>query len=101
MNRPLIGLIFAVAVLIFLAYIISANIQNMQPKPADNMTCEVDSDCVAAQCCHATSVVNKNFAPDCKEVACTLECRSGTLDCGYCEIKCVDKKCTIKWSEEK
>ena len=100
MNRPLIGLIFAVAVLIFLAYIISTSIQNMQA-PADNVSCKADSDCVPAQCCHATSVINKNFAPDCRETVCTLECREGTIDCDHGEIKCVDDKCTIIWPEEK
>ena len=97
MKRPLVGIIFAVAVLIFLAYIISTNVQNLQTPVAGNMSCAVDSDCAPAQCCHATSVVNKNFAPDCADIFCTMECRSGTIDCDNGEIKCVNRECTVIW----
>jgi len=97
MKRPLVGIIFAVAVLIFLAYIIGTNVQNQQHPIAGNMSCSVDSDCAPAQCCHATSVVNKNFAPDCADIFCTMECRSGTIDCDHGEIKCVNSNCTVIW----
>lgn len=54
------------------------------PKPP-SATCQVDGDCVPAQCCHATTCTTRAQAPDCKGVMCTLECRLGTLDCsGKC-----------------
>jgi hypothetical protein len=62
---------------------------------AARTACEKDSDCVAAQCCHATGAVNRNYAPKCTGVFCTLECRPGTLDCGAGALKCVDKKCAV------
>ena len=49
--------------------------------------CTIDSDCVKAQCCHATSCVPKEKAPDCSEIMCTMGCEPGTTDCGggcYC-----------------
>jgi hypothetical protein len=100
MKRPLVGLIFAIAVLIFLVYVISTNIPKSNPITIDNMTCAVDSDCAPAQCCHATSVVNKNFAPDCANIFCTMECRSGTIDCDNGEIKCVNSECTVIWPKK-
>ena len=55
--------------------------------------CSVDSDCIAAQCCHATSAVNKENAPDCSGILCTMNCAPDTLDCGQGEIKCVEGSC--------
>jgi len=101
MSKPLTGLVFAIIVLAVIVFAINLSVKNLQPSVIDNMTCKVDSDCVAAQCCHATEVINKNFAPDCKEIFCTMECRSGTIDCDHGEIKCVDSKCTVIWPEEK
>lgn len=86
--RRLAGL--AVIAVIALAAVI---IFKLGEKPADTVFCESDSDCVAAQCCHPTSAVNKKFAPDCTDVICTMECRPDTIDCGYGEIKCIDSKC--------
>ena len=57
--------------------------------------CDVDSDCVAAQCCHPTDTVNKKFAPECGITACTMMCK-GPLDCGAGKPACVDHYCTIK-----
>ena len=60
--------------------------------PVSVLSCKTDADCVPAQCCHATSCVNKENAPDCSDVFCTLSCEIGTTDCGggcYCdEGKC-------------
>ena len=58
--------------------------------------CTTDSDCVPAQCCHATSVVNKQYSPDCEGVACTLDCSPGTLDCGYSIPVCANNRCAIE-----
>lgn len=57
--------------------------------------CEKDEDCVPAQCCHATDVVNKKFAPNCGGIFCTQECQS-PLDCGCGEPICIDNQCSIK-----
>ena len=57
--------------------------------------CSIDSDCIPAQCCHATDALNKAAAPDCKNIFCTEECKPGTLDCGQGEIKCVENSCVV------
>jgi hypothetical protein len=44
--------------------------------------CAVDADCVPASCCHPTSCVPVAQKPDCADVACTMECQAGTMDCG-------------------
>ncbi|MFA5060808.1 MAG: DUF333 domain-containing protein [Candidatus Pacearchaeota archaeon] len=63
--------------------------------------CELDSEieCVPAQCCHATSCVQKDLAPNCSDIFCTMECRAGTMDCGagYCDF--IDGKCGVVWNE--
>ena len=57
--------------------------------------CSVDSDCVAASCCHATDAVNKEYAPDCSGEMCTMNCAPETLDCGQGEIKCINSECQV------
>lgn len=44
--------------------------------------CESDADCLPDACCHASACTHASKAPTCDDVACTLECRFGTLDCG-------------------
>ena len=61
----------------------------------DAQTCTQDSDCVEAQCCHATGVVNKKYAPECQNVYCTESCE-GPLDCGKGSPACENSKCVIK-----
>ena len=56
--------------------------------------CVTASDCVPEQCCHPTSCINRNNAPDCTWVACTEECRPGTMDCGQGQCVCTDNRCT-------
>lgn len=56
--------------------------------------CTSDADCVPAQCCHPTSCVPASEAPDCSDVACTEECRGGTMDCGQGHCACQDGTCT-------
>jgi hypothetical protein len=53
-----------------------------------------DKECVPAECCHATSCVEKAQAPDCTNIGCTEECAWGTMDCGqgFCEY--IDGQCT-------
>lgn len=59
----------------------------------DELKCDTDSDCVEASCCHSSSCVHKENAPDCDGVFCTQECKKGTLDCGQGSCKCVEGDC--------
>jgi len=59
--------------------------------------CKSDDQCVPAQCCHPTSCVPINQAPDCEGVACTTECREGTIDCDQGSCTCTDGKCHVEW----
>jgi hypothetical protein len=60
---------------------------------------KIEKKCVPASCCHASSCVLENEAPDCEEVFCTMECRGGTIDCeaGYCGF--INGKCEVIWNE--
>jgi len=58
--------------------------------------CREDSDCVPAQCCHATSCVVQRKAPDCTRTRCTRECVAGTLDCRQKSCACIRKRCTVR-----
>ncbi|ODS39279.1 MAG: hypothetical protein A7316_05940 [Candidatus Altiarchaeales archaeon WOR_SM1_86-2] len=62
--------------------------------------CAADDECVPATCCHPSKCVYKDQAPYCESVACTLECRSGTMDCGYGRCACIDNKCQVVWTED-
>lgn len=57
--------------------------------------CSVDADCVAASCCHPADAVNTMYAPDCQDVACTMQCEPGTLDCGQGRITCLENRCVV------
>jgi hypothetical protein len=59
--------------------------------------CAVDDDCVPEQCCHATTCINKDKKGVCN-LACTMECRGGTIDCGgYCS--CENGKCVAQLND--
>jgi len=52
--------------------------------------CKKDQDCVPAVPCHANacgSVTRADKGAD--EAICTMECRGGTVDCGYNHCGCV------------
>ncbi len=67
-------------------------------KPFGNpLSCQTDEDCVPAQCCHPDSCINKDYKPDCKDIACTLDCRPGTMDCGQGRCVCSDNTCQVEW----
>lgn len=70
-----------------------------QPNPnniQDNKKfCSVDADCVAETCCHPKTAVNYQFAPNCSEEVCTLDCEPGTIDCGQGTFKCVGGQCQL------
>ncbi len=57
--------------------------------------CSLDSDCVAASCCHANESVNKANAPKCGSIFCSMECVPRTLDCSQGKVKCVEKECKV------
>lgn len=61
--------------------------------------CTVDGDCVADKCCHATGVVNKEFAPDCSDAMCTMSCET-VLDCGRGKPVCDGGVCGIEVIEK-
>ena len=88
MKKVLIGVL-----VIFSLFLVSCS-----PVPVEKQ-CTSDTDCVAAQCCHSTDTVNKNYAPDCQGVICTQECQPETLDCGQGTIKCLAKGCTVVLNE--
>lgn len=54
--------------------------------------CRTDADCVPASCCHATECTVASAAPKCDGVACAMDCRPGTLDCGG-RCACDDGRC--------
>ncbi len=71
---------------------------NCEFAPCPGEECSSNTDCVPADCCHATGCVPAGQAPDCAGVACTMDCRPGTLDCyGGCE--CQNSKCIARLSE--
>ncbi len=80
-----------VAIFLFVG-VVSFSILTYQ-KQIPQTYCSQKSDCVPADCCHPNACVNIKFKPDCKGIACTLECKLGTMDCdqGYCD--CVDNEC--------
>ena len=55
--------------------------------------CSLDKDCVPAICCHASDTVNRDNAPDCRGILCTMDCVPETLDCGQGQMKCVQDQC--------
>jgi len=57
--------------------------------------CRRDSDCIPEQCCHPSSCINKEVEPDCAGIACTEECRIGTMDCGCGKCGCMDNECIV------
>ncbi len=91
-NYNLRNLIFSLVGLICLSlFLVSCT-------PAEK-ACSADTDCAPAQCCHPADAVNLANEPDCSNVACTMECKPGTLDCGQGEIKCLSGKCTTILTE--
>lgn len=61
----------------------------------DDQSCTQDLDCVPATCCHPSSCINKENAPDCENIVCTMECVPDTLDCGQGSCACINNKCEV------
>ena len=77
----------------FLIVLGANQIARAESAPVAAAKCETNTDCVPAQCCHPTTCVHKSQAPDCSNIACTKECRPGTLDCGNGHCQCDDGSC--------
>ena len=77
---------------IMVIFVLSSLLASCSSIPKEKQ-CTVDSDCVAATCCHATDVVNKEFRPDCSSVLCSAVCEEGTLDCGQMVPSCIEGAC--------
>lgn len=92
-NKKLFFVILFLVVLFIIILYVFLEKERYYENPKEN-SCEIDSDCVKASCCHATSCVNKKHAPECSAVYCTLDC-SGPLDCGRGVCGCVNNECNI------
>ncbi len=57
--------------------------------------CQTDADCFPAECCHASMCVSGDNTPMCENIACTMECRPGTIDCGG-GCLCVEGRCAAR-----
>lgn len=60
------------------------------------LSCQTNTDCVPATCCHPDACVNKNYQPDCKGIFCTMECRPNTMDCDQGKCVCVENTCQVE-----
>jgi len=89
MKKRLIFFVVVLAILVTSGFIIFENLNNN----SGNESCSVNSDCVASSCCHPKDCVDKNSAPSCKGIACTMSCEVGTLDCGQGSCECKNNKC--------
>ncbi len=81
-----------IGVVLLSVFLISCESANVAKVPVEKQ-CMQDSDCVANACCHAKDAVNKQHAPDCKSVMCTMSCEPGTLDCAQGKVLCGQGEC--------
>lgn len=51
--------------------------------------CQNDRDCVPATSCHASACTSAARRGKAADEPCTMECRGGTVDCGYNHCACV------------
>jgi hypothetical protein len=61
--------------------------------------CQMDDQCVPAQCCHPTTCVASFDAPPCASTSCTSNCEAGTMDCGQGRCFCVEGLCRVKMAQ--
>ena len=97
MKKLLIGVCFTILTLFLLVgctYEENTVVDdNSDSVDLSKKVCLKNNDCVQASCCHATDVINRENAPDCKGVMCTQVCEPNTLDCGQGQKKCLDGIC--------
>lgn len=55
--------------------------------------------CVPKTCCHPTECVLEGQQDKCEDTICTMECRAGTLDCGFASCTYVLGKCEVVQNE--
>ena len=82
--------------LILVILLVLAGCKEVIEETPEELICEIDDDCVKSSCCHSDSCINKDYAPDCFRVMCTLDCKPNTLDCGQGSCVCENSKCTAK-----
>ncbi len=84
----------AIVIIIFVAGFFLITSQHDSHKNLNNET-----KCVPASCCHSTSCVPENEAPDCRRLSCTMDCVPHTLDCGQGSCKYIKGKCEAVLNE--
>ena len=72
--------------------------ENNKCTQKSSFKCSLDSDCVPSKCCHSTSCTLRSQIPNCEGVACTEECRGGTMDCGQGLCACINGECQVEWA---
>jgi len=87
-----------IIVLALLFLMIGCSPPNQQNNPQDVKECTTSSDCIPASCCHASSCVPKEKAPNCSDMFCTLECTPNTLDCNQGFCSCINNKCQVNFN---
>ncbi len=91
-----VGIIIIIVAGLSIFFAIKSDGQSNPGSPVDErLACSSDGDCVPAGCCHAKSVVNKQFAPDCHQIGCTAVCEPDTLDCGQAFPRCIVGRCEV------
>jgi hypothetical protein len=77
----------------------NCRIEFSAPEPTPPPTS--DPRCAGGECCHSTFCVLAGDAPTCDNVPCTMDCRAGTLDCGfgYCVYDEELNQCHIEFVE--
>ncbi len=90
-------LIIAVLVAVAIIWAVNLAIDALEPTPEP--TPEPTLECVPAACCHSTSCVPADKAPDCSDLFCTQECVPGTLDCQQGSCQTVNEKCEAVFVE--
>ncbi|MCU0642214.1 MAG: hypothetical protein MUF61_01365 [archaeon] len=69
------------------------------PGDTTNLDCQQDSDCVPNACCHPKACTNKENAPGCRGIMCTMNCEPETLDCGQGSCKCENNLCVARFNQ--
>lgn len=96
-NKKLLWVIIVLIILfmVLIYFIVKNNSNNKDNMQNNNLKeCSVDSDCVPACGCHASTCIPVTQRGKCEIVFCTQDC-SGPLDCkaGYCG--CLNGKCSV------
>ncbi len=85
-----------ITVVVSLALALATGCAAFAEESAGTAACQSNADCVPATCCHPNACVPKAKAPKCDKVACTMNCKPRTLDCGGGRCECAAGACTVK-----